>query len=274
MSGGFAQVPGYANIGSFGTLNTAQWGTNALTLSASANVKSAWTLIGTLTADCVAILFRFVYLNNSGTDTGVQFDIGIGASGSQIVLIPNINQGQPSGTPQTNIVIFQHVIPLALKEGTQIWVRAAVNIASSTCIIGASFSPVDGAFNSFQEFAGVDCLGSTGTGAGTVMVGGAGSKGTYVQLTAYTPHDYAGFFLCYDYAGNSGAIKAIMDIAIGASGSTIIVPNLIVAPQIGFTPVDMGFIPVHIKEGSQIWARTCNLDGSTSSLGVTLYGVY
>lgn len=274
MAGGFSQSLSFANAGSYNADGTQQWGLDALTKSASANVKSAWFSLGTLKSDASALFVRFVYLNNSGSDTGVQHDLGIGASGSQIVLIPNINQGQPSGTPQTNIVVFQHIIPIAVPEGTQVWARTSVNVASSTPSVGASFTPVDAAFGSNWDFAGVDCIGSTGVGTGTVMACGSGVKGTYVQLTAQTIRDYVGFFLCYDFAGVTGPTKAIIDIAIGASGSTIIAPNLIAAPQIGWAALDMNFIPVEIKEGSQIWARACALDLSTNNLGVTLYGVF
>lgn len=278
MSGGFATSQGFANVISYGADGTQQWGTAELTKSASANVKSAWFSLGILTADCGAFLLRVFHLNNSGTETGSQFDIGIGPGGSQVVLIPNLNLSQPTPAGNTNLDTFNHVIPIALPQGTNVWVRAAVNLASSTPHLGGAITPMDSAFNSMQEFAGVEAIGSTAVGVGTALTGGAGSKGSYVELTSATvptSKDYAGLFLCFDLAAQAGPIKCLVDIAIGGSGSqVVIIPNLVLAPVVAFSAMDVEVIPVEIPAGTRVWARSCNLDGSTQSIGVTAYGVF
>jgi hypothetical protein len=275
-SGGFPSGAGFANLGDFNADMTQQFGAAEITKSASANVKSAWFQVGQVGASgCNALLLRLIYLNNSGSDTGVQWDIGIGPAGSQIVLIPNVNQGQPSGTPQTNIIIFQHVIPVSIPAGTIIWARAAVNVASSTPHLACSCSPINAAFGSDLEFAGVDAIGVTATGKGTALTGAANAKGAYVSLIPATARNYCGFFLTFDYAGTVGSVDTQIDLAIGASGSQhIIVPDLVIGPNVGFSAVDCEFLPIPIPAGTQIWARSANNDGSTSKIGVSLYGVY
>jgi hypothetical protein len=220
------------------------------------------------------LLLRACYLNNSGSDHGVLHDIGIGASGSQVVVVPNIVQGQPAGTALTNFVVFQHTLPLSFPAGTQIWIRTAVDVASSTPHVGGSFTPIGGAFNQMQEFAGVEVIGQVGTGTGTQATGGAGSKGTYVSLGT-TTKDYSGIFLCFDFAAQSGVIEGLLDIAIGGSGSQqVILPNILCAPDCGFSYMDFEVMQVQVPAGTQLWARFSNLDGSTNKIGVTAYGVF
>src|SRR5437868_2407460 len=144
MSGGWAQGLGYAGAGTYGADRTQQFGGTIVSQSATANTKGAWQLIGTVSQDCTALLLKLSYLNANGSDTGVSMDVGIGPSGSQVVLIPDINMGQPSVVGGlTNLVTFQHIIPIQLPQGTSIWARAAVDIASSTCVLGAAFVPID-----------------------------------------------------------------------------------------------------------------------------------
>jgi hypothetical protein len=272
--GGFANGLALANSGAnFNGTGTIQWGFNELTKSASANTKSAWFSMGTLTTDCLALLLRVGYLNNSGTDHGVLHDIGIGAAGSQVVVVSNIVQGQPAGTALTNFVLFQHVLPLSFPAGTQLWIRSSVDVASSTPHLGGSFTPMGSAFNQMQEFAGVETVGQVGTGTGATLIGGAGAKGSYVQLGTST-QDYAAMFLCFDFAAQSGTIRGLIDVAIGASGSQqIIIPNVSAGPGDGFSYMDLEPVPVQVPAGTKIWGRFSNLDGSTNSIGLTAYGV-
>lgn len=273
--GGFVSSAGLAAVGAnFNGNATQQWGFNELTKSASANVKSAWFSMGVITQDCLAFLLRVGYLNNSGSDHGVLQDIGIGPTGSEVVLISNVVQGQPAGTALTNFVLFQHVIPLALPAGTQVSIRAAVDVASSTPHLGGSCTPIGCGFTQMQEFAGVDIIGQVGTGTGTALTGGAGSKGSYVQLGT-AARDYAGVFLCFDFAGQSGVISGLLDISIGPGGSQqVVLPNIAAAPDVAFSYMDFEVMQVQIPAGTAIWGRFANLDGSTNKLGVTLYGVF
>lgn len=275
MSGGFSQSLGFANLVSFAADGTQQTGTSVVTQSASANTKGSWLSLGTLTSDCMALLLRLSHLNNNGTESGSSFDIGIGAGGSQTVLIANINLAQPQAIGVAALDTFQHIIPVALPRGTQIWARASVNTASSTCTLGASFVSIDNAFGANQEFSGVDTIGASATaGRGVSMTGGNGSKGTYASV-GFALNDYVGFWLCFDYALETAGMKTLVDIAIGGSGSQVVIaPNILMGLELGFSGMDMEYLPIQIPLGSNIWARSCNLDGSTAKIGVTFYGVY
>jgi hypothetical protein len=272
LPGGFSGSLGYSGAASYNVDATQQWGMTELTNSATADVKSAWFSLGKLKRDCAAVLLRINYLNNSGSETGVSTDIGIGLPGAQVVIAADINQGQPSGTPQTNLVTFQHVINFSLPAGTEIWIRSAVNVASSTPHLGGTFTPFCASFFALRRYCSIEAIGKTATGAGTVLVGGAGSKGGFVQLSSGLARDYKGFFLCADYAGTAGPVKALVDVAIGASGP-IIAPNMTMCPQIGFSAVDTEVMEVQLMAGTPLYARACNLDGSTNSIGITAYGV-
>lgn len=276
MSGGFSQSLGFANLVSFASDTSHIFGTTPITQSASANTKGAWTSLGTLASDCIALLLRLSCMNDNGTESGASFDIGIGGSGSQTVYIANINLAQPATPGQVAAInTFQHIIPVSFVAGTQIWARASCDIASSTAELGASFLSIDNAFGANQEFAGVDTIGASATaGAGVSMTGGNGSKGTYVSV-GFAANDYVGFFLCFDFATESVGMKTLVDIAIGGSGSQVVVaPNLVLSLSLGYSAMDVEYMPIQIPRGSNIWARSCNLDGSTSKIGVTFYGVY
>lgn len=275
MSGGFSQAAGFANLTAYASDGTQQGGTTIVTQSASANTKGSWVSLGTLTTDAAALIPRLTYLNNNGTDSGVSFDIGVGASGSQIVYIANINLAQPQAVGLAALNIFQHAIPVSLPAKTQIWARASCNLASSTPTLGASFVSIDNALGVSQEFYGVDTIGASATaGRGVSMTGGNGAKGTYASV-GFALNDYSGFFLCFDYALETAGMKTLVDISIGASGSQVVVlPNIVMGLELGFTGMDLEYYPIQIPAGSNIWARSCNLDGSTAKIGVTFYGVY
>lgn len=277
MSGGFAQFQEFSQAQSFGLSANSTGFVNGMRLvaaSATINTKGSWVSLGTLNSDCMALILGVNYLNNSGTDTGVSVDIGIGASSGVVeVLINDINQSQSGAFTYLNI--FQHLLPIALPSGTQIWARSAANVASTTATIGAAFVAIDNSFSTAREFSGVDTLGKTATGAGTVLVGAAGAKGSYVQIGTAT-HDYGGFFLCFDFAGQASVvINCVVDIAIGPSGSQIVVlPNLRMSIAGQFSATDFEYLPIPIPNGSAIWGRASNTDGSTQSIGVTFYGVF
>lgn len=271
MSGGWGQSAGLTRTDDFGALT----GISA-TPSNTINTKGAWISVGTLTADCSAFLLKINYTNNGQADFGAQVDIGIGGVGSQVVLVPTINL---TNTSFFTADIFQHLIPLALPAGTQLWCRSAVRIASFTGSIKCWITPFADTFLSDGAFTGIDAIGSTGVGSGTVITPGSnltGTKGSYATLntTAGTARDYAGFFLAFDLAHNVvNESGNVLDIAIGASGSQkIIVPDLFIYIGGVEAPNDLEYLPIPLAAGTQLWCRSAATNAG--NFGVTLYGVF
>jgi hypothetical protein len=272
MAGGWSQSAGLCFAQDFGGLT----GINA-TPSATVNTKGSWISMGTLITSCSSFLFRIAYVNAGQADYGCSVDIGIGTSGSQFVLMSNINVSlQPAGLGQA--AVWQHAIPVGIAQGQQIWVRSAVNVASFTGSVLCWFTPYDNSFVSFGECCGLETLGASATaGRGTGVTAGttqSGTKGSYVQLGTAT-RDYIGFLVNQDMANNtSNESGNMLDIAIGAAGSQIVILADLEIYQGGVeSPSDFEFVAIPIPAGSAVWGRAASIAPDTS-LGLTLYGVF
>jgi len=217
MSGGFLIAPELCNGSDVGTslTNMGTQTTNGLNsfgswaqLTASSPIDACWMDVS---------LFP---TQNSSTRVGWQ--IGIGAAGSEIVLVDSLVDGSNTGKSDAAFYSF----PISIPAGTRIAARSSGNAAADAGNF-INLRLYDGGF--FQEgAAGVDALGYVaGSTTGTTVTSGAtaGTKGAYSQIIASTAKDYFGFLLVNLNA--SAADWGLVDIAIGAAGSEqIIVPNL------------------------------------------------
>ena len=273
MPGGFPIGPELCNAQSFnaniGAFSNGY--TTVPTPSATANTKGSWSSIGTTTYDCVAATVQ-MYLNETGgaTTLSYAFDIGIGGGGSQVVLVNNLLLSVAAQYNQFGAVYH---IPLSIPGGTQFWMRSQCNVASGTAQGGASFILWDGAQTNVEGAAGVDSIGfSTATTLGAAVAAGNGSKGSYAQLTAATTRDYSALAVYVDPQITNGGGGFYVDIAIGGSGSeVVIIPNLF----IWLSPINNSqFFQIYVPSGTRIAARASSLNNATFTVGVTVYGVY
>lgn len=242
------------------------------------NTKGSWVSLGSVTSGCAAFLLRMVYQNNGQVDYTSSVDIGIGPSGSQVVLVADIVLCGIASVAQATI--FQHLIPVSIPANTTVWARSAINKATPTSTITVWLTPFENSLPYIGECTGVDTIGTIGVGRGTVITAGtnlSGTKGSYAALntTAGTINDYVGFWLVMDLAHNaSNESGDLIDIAIGPSGSQkIILPDLLTYQGGVESPSDFEFIPIPIPAGSQIWARAANM-APAATFGLTLYGCY
>lgn len=247
--------------------------------SATAATKGSWVSLGTLSADAVALRIMVGTIGETKGGTGA-FDIGIGGSGSQVVLVPNIVCPYNNGN-STNAYV-QFLLPLQLPSGVQVWARSACSAASAAGVYVASFSAFDGEYTA-EGYGGVDALGFTaGTLVGTSFTTtGTGAKGSYSQVIASTTRDYGMLAICVDQgtAGLSTAAPISVDIAIGASGSEkIIAPDVFVylnSNYGGGGATSAGPFPVEVPAGSRIAVRGASDSAYAAiTLGATIYGVY
>jgi hypothetical protein len=205
----------------------------------------------------------------SGGGFSGALDIGIGASGSEVVVASNLMEtANDSGYNVSN-----YCFPLSIKAGTRISARAQTSTSSSNTLF---FQVIlfDGAFTEIEGYAGVDALGfNSATTLGTAVATSSGAKGAYVQMAASTARDYAGIMMAMDIQGGSGFYIADIDIAIGASGSEmIIIPDFYIWVN-GGGSLTMPYAPVPIPKGTRIAARALEAN-SGATIGITLYGVY
>lgn len=260
------------NGNSMGVVLSSTEGTG-ITVSATANTKGSWVQ---LTASCpsdICRLFVFAdfFTNYAYTETNA-VDIGVGASGSEVVIASNLVFG--AGT-QYQHWTFVVELPVSIPAGTRISARAQIDTASRTAdspnVILVGY---DGGFTQSEGGAGVDAIGfNAGTTAGTAVTGGTNAKGSYAQLTASTTRDYIGLFGLLDVQGVASPSnnQMLMDVAVGASGSEkVIIPDSLLTKWVsgnGYIP----FVPIKIPAGTRLSARSSN--GAVVA-NLTLYGVY
>jgi hypothetical protein len=193
------------------TLNAA-----AVTVTASAtpHTKGAWSeIIASTSSDVTLLSFVITNVNTTSTDTATLIDIGVGAAGSETVVVPDIAVGaQLTGL---------YTIPVKITSGTRIAMRSQSVVASKTLSIPIreffAFDAGDAALTPTT----VDVLGvNTATSEGTAM---SGASGTWVEITASTAVDYSAFAIVPSSSdGNIAALTAIVyEIGVGAAGSEV-----------------------------------------------------
>lgn len=266
--GQYAEAAGADTSTSLGT---------SITASGSTNTKGSWTqLIASTAHDAIGMM---IYMRgNTGTQQ-VLVDIGIGASSSEIALIPNLKY-----TNAAYGFSFTAWFPVQIPAGTRLSARCQSSVASGNMkvhvvlIYGALKNPVPlthvldyGADTSTSAVTSVDPGGTANT------------KGAWTQITASTTHDIKALGIAwYSSTAATTAVARLIDIGVGAGGSEqILLPDLrnqsdnsgTLARQA--TPPFLGCFPVHIPAGTRIAARcACTSNSSTPrTMGMVLYGV-
>jgi hypothetical protein len=259
-----------SNLTNSGPLNVVSGG--------SAYTKGAWVELTSSTPSDTS----WVMVQCDGNDAfsvNWAYDIGIGASGSEIAIVQNIvsNMGQPNETTL--------MFPLSIRKGTRVAARGSCNGTSEngsiklTCFENSALSSGCG--------SAIDTYGfnaATNLGVAVDPGGSANTKGAYSQITASVSSDLAGFFLCFDSqgteTGTANAVSFLVDIALGGSGSEkVVIPNISLlqyaGPTVYHLPEATPYFPVAVKAGTRVAVRAqSNSNVSPDRIfGATLYGV-
>ena len=127
------------------------------TPSATANTKGSWTqLIAATTFDAIQVRVDMYLQTVFAAAESIAIDIGIGASGSEYVLIPNLMFSTPG---QFQSMKCQYNFPLQIKAGQRIAVRSQSNLASNTDKVSCVLTLLNGGFTTPAGYAGVDAIG-------------------------------------------------------------------------------------------------------------------
>lgn len=239
----------------------------------TANTKGAWSqIVASTAADCSIVCVQTFGLKSTTTVNGISVDIGVGAAGSEKVLIPDLLHWY-NAVVNNFIVVNSVVFPLNIPSGTRIAARAQADLATPGTTLQCNVILFDPGFGVPEGCAGVDAIGfvaATTTGT-AVTPGASGAKGSYAQLVASTARDYCGFFLSEFQGVNAG--YRTLDIAIGAAASEqIIIPDIF-----SFNPWFTSFLPyypVPVPSGVRLSMRVSDTKPDTSNGLVVIYGVY
>jgi hypothetical protein len=276
MPGGFPYLGDVCNNRDVGTVPATSLGTS-ITLS-TANTKTAYAqLTAATTGDCS---WMVVSLGQSLFNNGMYaVDIAIGASGSEIIIASNLLY-QEDNFPTWSF-------PVNIPSGTRISARAQSTLDNGADTMYVAVYLMDGSFMQQEGVAGIDNVTAVMSGyTYGALVGlptSANTKTAYTQVQASTARDYMGVILYFDHHDTSANITssnhALIDVAIGASGSEIVlISNLV--EIIGYTQsyamTGNTYFPIAIPAGTRISVRcqSVNAPGATRTFGVNLYGFY
>ena len=225
MSGWALAVPGFTVTDRYDIVNTDDKQT-AVTASATPHTKGSWVELDASTSqDAYLINVNLHDSSLSGTNTGMLVDIGIGGSGSEVVLIPNLLAGWKSGSNST-------VIPLYIPAGNRLSARVQAVIGSDTVNVGVRLLSSPNSFlHDMRQFGnvvtyGADEANSRGT---RVFSSVADAKGAWIELTASTtePHSAIGVSAQGDTDVSLTGQTPFIDIGFGAiSSEEMLLSNL------------------------------------------------
>lgn len=184
------------------------WYTNTVT-SGAANAKGSWVqVVSSMPEAATAVNLNISGIGSSNANTAGVVDIGIGPSGSEVVVASNIAVGMA--------LIIEFVVPLAIPAGSRVALRHqnAANARAST--IRSQFmrnGPI-----SFPP-SSVDVIGVTSaTSRGTAL-----ATSGWTTIVASTSQAYQAVVPVFS-AGGTTSITATTGsslIAYGASGSEV-----------------------------------------------------
>jgi len=149
MAGGWPIGPEVVNATDQGTVTASSIGT-AVT-AGTANTKGSWTqVVASSSIDCSFIMVMVSAMPSVAQANVI--DIGVGASGSEIAVIQNI---QAVGAPTTSFAGFvtSLIFPCQIAAGTRIAARAQSSTASS--VLDVSVILFDGAYTQGEGASGV-----------------------------------------------------------------------------------------------------------------------
>lgn len=225
--------------------------------------------------------------HTSASQKGIAaFDIGIGGSGSEVVLLPNLAVGLAGYATFVSTGCATFVFPVSIPAGSRISARyqakSSATLGYVTCALLGVMSGELG--HGTVEAWGVD----TSLSMPTILDGGAvaNTKTSWVQLIASTARAVREVQVLLtnpdtDSVGGDQNEKAFnVDVAVGAAGSEqIIIPNLQASRgwSLSFSPDGPLRLPLAIPAGTRISARTSCSSTSTSpaearQIGIAMWG--
>jgi len=250
-----------------------------LTNGATSYTKGSYVqIIASTAADSTWIMIYTATQTSGGSAFAV--DIAVGASGSEVAVISNLvcSALEPQGV--------RYMFPLTIPAGTRIAARMSDNVGFDSLPIAVTvFSDTSASAGTGAAIDTYGFLSTTNYGTAIDPGATANTKGSYVQITASTTADLAGFSLYIDSQGTStgavGPITWLIDVAVGASGSEVVIlPNLFIVGVTGsgfsvtYAPV-IPYLPLQIGAASRIAVRAACSTGTSPDrvLGITVYGV-
>jgi hypothetical protein len=190
-------------------------GSATVTADTTAHTKGAWTqLVASTSAAASALLIYVENIRQNTVDTASLVDIGVGASGSETAIVPNVAVGQAGSMGNDLRVGLFFIVPVQVPSGSRISARLqSLVTGGKTGVVTVTAMPWG---DPTLLPTTVDVLGtSTATSQGTV-----GSASAWTQVVASTAVEYRAISVLVCGATNiqNTAIRNI-SFATGSSGA-------------------------------------------------------
>jgi len=234
--------------------------------NATANTKGEWVEViasTSVAADVIRLIATGTGTSSAGN--GALFDVGVGSSGAETVLVANVAVAYHCGPIE---------IPIAVAAGTRLavrWQSSRTSAGAATVGIRLLANPA----NTVRSAATIDTIGAdTATSAGVSL---AGTSNVWVEVTASTARAYRGVVVCptsLDGGLAAGNFLAV-DVGVGSSGAeTAHLASAVYVTQ-GSETITLTegstYMPVDIPAGSRIAARY--IENGANNFSVVLLGV-
>lgn len=243
------------------------------TASLLAHTKGAWQEIVTATTvDAFGLVIRPTTVTSSGVDTALLLDIGIGGSGSEVVVVPNISLGHLS----TGYPIY---LPVFIPANTRIAICCQSIVVLKTVGIALRLIPASpGERQPARTMLDLNANTATSRGTTPTAPGSLNTPGAWTTLVASTPQPLRGLLVCCGGSANTaqGTANHLVDIAVGAAGSeVIIVPGVSVSTTVTerLDQSHRGVFPTEIIPAGTRLSGRYQRSATGASIDVVLLGV-
>lgn len=245
---------------------------NPFSTPATPHTLSAWSalVLSSTPTDVHYVSVAAPNLAAASTNSATLIDIGIGASGSEVVIASGIPFGGSGGG-------INFGLPLFIPAGSRVSVRAQ-SARTNFSMAGLAVRMYATPFGATTPTA-IDVLGISRANSGATPM--SGSAGTYIQIVASTAKDYQSVIclpsLAAGTTSNSGG-NGVFTTAIGPAGSE----RDVYETRFGFNssnnstfePSSMSYIGggIHVPAGSRIAVKH-NLASSPGVIAAAIVGV-
>lgn len=265
--------------GASGVVTSGNTSGTVVTAPTTANTKTgaAWATLLPNPTDTPGEGIALTMFNTSITITTRLIDIGIGASGSEKIIIPDLLYS--NGIADIPSVVY---FPIRIPLGVRLAARMQASSGASSIILSAIVH--SGVWSGVVPLSRAIGYGATLASSRGISVDAGATvntkPATWTTLAASTTEPARGLVVGVgnQILATRSAVTWLLDIGIGTAGSEkALIPNYLIRSNLSemVTPNFSPFFPVSIPAGSRISAR-CQCSSSTSPsrlLDVMVYTV-
>lgn len=266
-----------SNVG--GTAS-AEFGT-ALAAAGTAHTKTSWTeMIASTTYDAYGITVAISHTPTASTNIRRLVDVGIGGSGSEVVLLPNLNAGNVGLWNSAAAEPVMYHFPIFIPAGTRLSARHQSSSTTVGCTVAVwlhQWPTLSGSWVGTRVTAyGAD----TATSAGVSVAQSTTAYGTTAEITASCDNPVRYIQLGQDLLTDTtgGDKRGIVRFGIG-SGPTWVVSDLPFNEKTSVETVftfGVNFILSQMRFNIPAGTRLClatRVSASAENRGWIIYGV-